>query len=141
LPKADSSYLGSHAVLCFSDVYPTRVTVPIERLDISPPVLTVTVSPARLRATVGTLVNVTATIAVSDDYDPTPEIKLESITANEPLAAGDIVGVGFGTDDCQFQLRDVAVPKGSTGRLYTITYSATDGSGNKTTASAAVSVK
>lgn len=137
--------------------------VPFTKIDVTPPTLTVTLSPTRLKGPDGKLANVTATITVNDNYDPAPEIKLESITANEPLAAGDIGGATFGADDRQFQLRDVKVrkgpngraytndrqfqlrdvrvPKGSTGRVYTITYSATDGSGNKATASATVSVK
>lgn len=141
LPKADSSYLSSHVLMLYSDGYPKNRTVPIERLDTTSPSLTVTISPARLRATVGDLVTVTATVTTTDDYDPSPEIKLESITANEPFAAGDVVGAVIGTDDRQFQLRDVKVPKGSAGRIYTITYLATDASGNRTTKSATVSVK
>jgi hypothetical protein len=141
LPKLDDSYLNGHAVLYFSDAYPTRVTVPLVRLDTTPPVLSLSVAPARLQASVGTLVNVVATIVTTDDYDPAPEIKLESITANEPLAAGDIVGADIGTDDRQFQLRDVKVPAGTAGRIYTIKYSATDSSGNKATKSATVKVK
>lgn len=146
--KQDPSYLDGHFTSGFAYSKSTaegpsfwNYSGIIERLDTTTPTLTVTISPARLRATAGTLVNVTATVVVSDDYDPAPEIRLESITANEPLAAGDIVGAVFGTDDRQFQLRDVVVPKGSTGRIYTITYSATDGSGNKATTSATVSVK
>ena len=95
----------------------------------------------RLQVTAGRLATVTATVTATDDYDTQPEIKLESITANEPLAAGDITGAALGTNDRQFQLRDVKVPSGTTGRIYTITYSATDGTGNKAMASATVSVK
>lgn len=114
---------------------------PIEKQDMAPPALSITLSPNRLQAKVGKLVTVTATINVTDNYDPQPEIRLESITSNEPLAAGDVSGADFGTDDRSFQLRDVRVPKGSAGRIYTVTYSATDGSGNKSTATATVSVK
>lgn len=114
--------------------------VPFTKIDITPPTLALTLSPTRLRGPNGKLVTVKAAIMVKDDYDPASEIKLESITANEPLAAGDISGAAFGTDDREFQLRDVKVPKGSSGRIYTVTYSATDGSGNKATASATVSV-
>lgn len=115
--------------------------VPFTKIDVTPPTLALTLNPTRLQASAGTLVTVKATITVKDDYDPAPEIKLESITANEPLAAGDISGAAFGTDDRQFQLRDVKVPSGTAGRIYTITYSATDGSGNKSTASTTVKAK
>lgn len=142
LDKADSTYVNSHAVIFYSSSADgiLYMTVPIERLDITAPSLSVTASPSRLLATVGTLVTINVSLTVQDDYDAAPEIKLESITANEPLGSGDISGATFGSDDRQFQLRDVKIPKGSSGRIYTITYSATDGTGNKTTASTTVSV-
>jgi len=134
-----ATYLDSHFSVITTD---SRVfTGTVQREDIAPPVLTLSVNPTRLQVTAGKLVTVTATINVTDNYDPQPEIRLETITANEPLSAGDISGAAFGTDDRQFQLRDVTVPKGSAGRIYTITYSATDASGNKATASATVTVK
>jgi hypothetical protein len=139
LDKADDRYRTGHAHVKFSGQYP--ISVPLEPDDTISPNLTMTVSPTRLQATAGTLVTVTATLTIQDDYDPAPEIKLESITANEPLSVGDISGATFGTDDRQFQLRDVKVTAGTTGRIYTVTYSATDASGNKATASATVSVK
>jgi hypothetical protein len=109
--------------------------------DTIPPALALTVKPARLQATVGKLVTIIATVTAKDDVDPAPTIKLESISANEPLAAGDISGAALGTDDRQFQLRDEKVQSGAVGRIYTITYSATDASGNKAMASATVRVK
>ncbi len=145
LDAADASYINNH-VRIYNDsariagVKPVLV-VPLEKLDTTPPTLTLTVSPSRLQATAGKLVTVTATVTTKDDYDPQPEIKLESITANEPLATGDIAGAALGTNDRQFQLRDVKVPRGSAGRIYTITYSATDATGNKATASATVRAK
>ena len=136
VPKMDRAYLAGHFTAGHSGG-----SGQMQPLDTTPPTLTLTVSPTRLRARAGTLVTVNATIKVQDDYDPAPEIRLESITVNEPLAAGDIGGAVMGTDDRQFQLRDVKVPRGSAGRIYTITYSATDASGNKATATATVSVK
>jgi hypothetical protein len=75
---------------------------------------------------------------IKDDYDRMPEIKLESITANEPLEANDIRDASFGLDDRYFKFR--AESKSTAGRIYTVTYSATDASGNQTTASATVTV-
>jgi len=142
VPTKEEAYLSGHFVVHYSDGNePWAYTGIIRKLDTMPPVLSLTVSPTHLQVTAGKLVTVTATITATDDYDPQPEIRLESITANEPLAAGDVSGAAFGTDDRQFQLRDVKVPKGSAGRIYTITYSATDASGNKATASATVAVK
>jgi hypothetical protein len=112
----------------------------IEPIDTTPPALSVTISPDKLWPANGKLVPVTATITVKDDYDPQPEIKLVSITANETLTLDDANEVKPGTDDRQFQLRAKREGKNKEGRIYTITYSATDGSGNKATASATVTV-
>ena len=112
----------------------------LELVDTTPPSLSVTISPNKLWPANDKLVPVTATITVKDDYDPAPEIMLVSITANETLTLEDAKDVKPGTDDRQFQLRAKREGKNKTGRIYTITYSATDGSGNKATASATVTV-
>ena len=112
---------------------------PMQLIDKTPPTLTVTLSPNILRKNEKE-VPVTATITVRDDYDPQPAIKLESITANEALEKEDIKGALIGTDDRQFQLKAEREGKNKAGRIYTVTYSATDGSGNKSTASATVTV-
>lgn len=139
VPRIDTTYVSSNFFIITS--LSQRISGLIEREDTTAPTLRVSASPDRLRAKAGALVPVRVTITVQDDFDPAPEIRLESITANEPLAAGDVVGAELGTDDRQFELRDVKAPKGSSGRIYTIIYSATDGSGNKATASATVSAK
>lgn len=112
----------------------------LERIDTTPPTLSVSLSPATLWPPNDKLVPVTATITVKDDYDPEPEIQLISITANEVLDISDAKDVQPGTDDRQFQLKAKRAGTNLAGRIYTITYSATDGSGNKTTASATVTV-
>jgi hypothetical protein len=97
-------------------------------------------TPATLWPPNDKLVPVTATITVKDDYDPEPEIKLESITANELLDAHDIQDAQFVTDDRSFSLAAKRAGNNMAGRIYTVTYSATDASGNKATASAIVTV-
>ncbi len=108
------------------------------QVDVTPPTLTFTLSPATLSPPSGNLVPITSTITVNDDYDPEAEIKLESITANEPLADGDIQDAQFDTDDRLFSLAAKCAATNLAGRIYTVTYSATDASGNKATASATV---
>ena len=78
--------------------------------------------------------------------DANPAIRLVSITSNEPdngLGDGDqpqdIQGAAFGTDDREFQLRSERSGPGN-GRVYTITYSATDASGNQTLRQTTVTV-
>lgn len=112
----------------------------LERLDITPPILTVTLSPSKLWPANEKLVPITATITVRDDYDPQPEIQFVSITANETLDKDDAKGVLPGTDNRHFMLKAEREGKNKAGRIYTVTYSATDGSGNKSTASATVTV-
>lgn len=112
----------------------------IELIDTTPPTLSVTLSPDKLWPANGKLVPITATITVKDDYDPQPEIRLESIKANVILGKEDGSGVKPGTDNRKFMLKAEREGKNKTGRIYTVTYSATDGSGNKTTTSATVTV-
>jgi hypothetical protein len=138
LDKADNNYLTGHALITYSDGDPINLTVPLKRLDNTPPSLTVNLSPDTLIAQNVGAVAINASFTIKDDYDRMPEIKLESITANEPLEANDIRDASIGLDDRYFKL--LAVSKSAAGRIYTVTYSATDGSGNQTIASATVTV-
>jgi hypothetical protein len=155
LPQADPMYLGGnfYAINYKSrDASGMYITGLIEREDTIPPTLTVTLTPIVLSSkkdkdedekkekSKDKLVPIVATITVKDDYDPHPEIKLESITANEPLESEDIKDAQFGTDDRAFKLKAEREGKNKAGRIYTVTYSATDGTGNKATASATVVV-
>lgn len=142
LDKADANYVTSHADIHFSNKrqYPTTLTVPLERLDTTPPILSVTLTPTKLWPPNGKLVPITATISVKDDYDPAPEIKLESITPSELSAPDDIQDATLGTDDRQFMLKATRDGNNKAGRVYTVIYSATDASGNQSIATATVTV-
>ena len=118
----------------------TSVKIQFTKVDVTPPTLSITLSPSTIWPPNDKLVPITATITVKDDYDPQPEIKLESITSSESLAAGDIQGALIGTDDRQYSLAAKRSGTNLAGRIYTVTYSATDASGNKATASATVTV-
>lgn len=136
LPTYDNSYLTSHFSVIFSNVKKAadlHFTGSINAVDVVRPTLSVSLTPSVLWPANNKLVPVTATITVKDNYDPNPAVKLESITANEPLTAGDVADAAIGTDDRSFSLM-AANP--TLPRSYTVTYSATDGSGNKTLASA-----
>lgn len=100
--------------------------------DSTPPELTVSVSPSLLWPPTHKYVEVQATVTAADDTDPSPNIELISVTSNEPEngegdgnTADDIVIV----DDYTFQLR-AERNEYATGRIYTITYTATDANGN-----------
>lgn len=140
VPAYDEAYLSGHFSAGYADgKEPWYYNGVMEKLDTTPPVLTVTLSPNNLHPN-KKLVPITATITVKDDYDPAPEIKLESITPSEPAERDDIRDASLGTDDRQFTLKAEREGKNKAGRVYTVIYSATDGSGNKTTASATVTV-
>jgi hypothetical protein len=156
---SDPAYLTGHFTVRFAQSDAINegpefwtYTGSIVPVDTTPPSILVTLSPATLWRSHDKLVPITATISVQDDYDPQPEIRLESITANEVLDKDDIKGAQLGTDDRSFKLRAEREGKDSDkkgqghtgihpGRIYTVTYSATDASGNKSTASATVRVR
>ena len=118
----------------------THVTV----RDTMAPTLSVSLSPNNLWPPNHKLVQITATIVVSDTCDANPAVQLVSITSSDPLAADDVQAVGggpvpFGTDVRSFLLR-ADRSKSNPVRIYTVTYAAKDASGNTTTASAQVRV-
>lgn len=140
VPKFFQAYLTGHFSAGFGDGNePLHYNGVMEKLDIAPPSLTVMLTPSTLRQSEKHVL-ITATISAKDDYDPSPEIKLESITPSEPAKAGDIRDAILGTDDRQFMLKAERDGKNKAGRVYTVIYSATDASGNKATASATVTV-
>jgi hypothetical protein len=124
----------------------TAIQFSAPKQDVTPPKLTVNLSPSVLWPPDHKLIPVTATITAVDDFDPNPKVVLVSILSNEPddgLGDGDtpkdIQEAVFGTDDRSFLLRAERSGTG-TGRVYTVTYQATDASGNATTVSAQVTV-
>ncbi len=124
----------------------STATTHVNVVDTTPPTLRVSLSPNVLWPPNHSLVQVTATIEVTDTCDPNPTVELVSITSNEPdngLGDGDtpndIQGAVIGTDDQSFFLRAERSGTG-TGRIYTVTYRAKDASGNTTLATAQVRV-
>ena len=115
-------------------------------LDITPPVIHVSVSPNSLWPPNHKLAAIAATVVAVDECDPNPQVRLVSVTSSEPDnglgdgdTAGDIVGAAVGTDDRSFQVRSERSGPGP-GRTYTIVYKATDASGNTAQATATVVV-
>jgi hypothetical protein len=94
------------------------------------------------------LVGIHATVSVADKCgEAPPTVVLTSITSNEPDAsagtgdiAGDIQKADVGTFDQDFALRAESLGSGRRARTYTVTYTATDASGNSTQTSAKVYV-
>jgi hypothetical protein len=114
--------------------------------DTTPPNLLVSLSPNSLWPPNHKMVDITANITVTDACDAHPTVKLLSISSNEPAnstgdgnTSPDISGATFGTDDRSFQLRAERKGNGN-GRIYTVTYSAQDASGNTAQKIATVTV-
>jgi hypothetical protein len=92
------------------------------------------------------LIRINAAITTNDVCDLNPHVSLVSITSSEPDkelekddAVGDIQEANYGTDDRSFLLRAERSGSGN-GRIYTVTYKATDSSGNSTIRTAEVRV-
>lgn len=112
--------------------------------EIAPTFDEVSVTPELLWSPNHKYVDVTATVTVSDNFDPNPTITLVSVTSNEPDNApgpedGNTVNDIVIVDDFNFKLRAERSDLG-TGRVYTITYMVTDACGNSATHSVTVTV-
>ncbi|MGH3072375.1 MAG: hypothetical protein ACRDNB_08935 [Gaiellaceae bacterium] len=123
----------------------TSATFQVRVIDVTPPVVTVSLSPDRLDPN-HKLIPISATVAATDDYDPNVTVVLVSVTSSElddglgdGDTAGDIAGAALGTDDRSFELRAERSGSGA-GRVYTVVYRATDATGNAAEATATVRV-
>lgn len=108
--------------------------------DTTPPMLSVSVTPKSLWPPNHKMVPVEMDIEVSDICDPNPTVVLSSATSNEPDNAvgngdgntvADIQGAVIGGFVTSLQLRAERAGSGS-GRVYSLTYTAEDFSGNAT---------
>jgi len=122
------------------------ISVPSVLTDVTPPTLSISLSPNTLWPANHKLISVSATLQVRDDLDTSPRATLVSIISNEPdngLGDGDthndIQDALVGTDDRTFLLRAERSGIGH-GRIYMVTYRATDFSGNVTEATGLVTV-
>jgi hypothetical protein len=118
----------------------THVTV----RDTVAPTLSVSLSPNSLWPPNHKLVQITAMVQASGACGGNPAVQLVSITTSDSNGSNDIQKVGggpvpFGTDVRSFLLRAERSNSGAP-RIYTVTYKATDASGNATLATAQVRV-
>jgi len=141
--------LGTHTfTLTVSDNFGGNSTdaVNVTVADTTPPALSVSVAPSTLWPPNHRLVPIGATVTVTDACDASPSIQLIAAMSNEPdnglgdgNTSGDIQDAAVGTDDRAFLLRAERSGTGA-GRIYTVTYRATDASSNVTVVSAQVVV-
>ena len=108
-------------------------------VDTVPPLITALAIPSSIWPPNGQMIQVLITVNASDETDPAPAVRLESLTCNE-CAIDDIAGTELGTDDRSFFVRAARSGNDKGGRVYTATYSATDSSGNESKASAHIRV-
>jgi PKD repeat protein len=146
--EADLTYtftLGTH-VLTLSATDDSGNTgtdsVTIEAVDTTPPEINASVAPDMMWPPNHKYVDVETVVTVHDAVDPSPTLILVSVTSNEPDngkgdgdTTNDIVILG----DSVFRLRAERSGTGQ-GRTYTITYRATDASGNSAETSVTVMV-
>ena len=117
-----------------------NVTVTV--VDTTPPEISATATPNNLWSPDHKYVEVKATVTVYDVCDPSPTLTLVSITSNEPdndVGDGNTVNDIVIINDFTFNLRAERSGTGC-GRTYTITYQATDASGNTAMATVTVEV-
>ena len=110
--------------------------------DTTPPQINATVTPNSLWPPNHEYVEVKATVTANDICDPTPKITLVSVTSNEPdngIGDGNTLKDFVIVNDFTFDIREERSGTGS-GRIYTITYKATDASGNYAITSVTVTV-
>ncbi len=110
------------------------------------PKVTLSFNPSTLWPPNHKMVDISALVVLFDACDANPTNKLVTIVSNEPVngtgdgnTSPDIAGASYGEDDRSFQLRAERKGNGN-GRIYTITYTAKDASGNSTTESGVVTV-
>ena len=114
--------------------------------DTTPPTISVSLTPDSLFPPNHKMQEITATVIAEDTCDPDPVVVLTSVTSNEPEnttgdgnTGPDIEGADIGAEDYVFFVRAERSGNGG-GRIYTVTYTVTDTSGNATSDSATVTV-
>ena len=116
--------------------------VTVRVIDTTPPQINGTANPSTLWSPDHKYVEVSVNVTAYDICDPSPKITFMSITSNEPdnsVGDGNTVNDIIIINDFIFNLR--AERSGTdSGRIYTITYKATDVSGNCAMTTVAVEV-
>ncbi|MFD0698091.1 carbohydrate binding domain-containing protein [Paenibacillus sp. GCM10027628] len=111
----------------------------VSNIDKTAPILNVQLDKASLWPANHKMVTVTAAVYASDTGSGIESVVLTSITSNEADSDTSDIEANIGTEANSFSLRAERLGNG-TGRIYTITYTATDKAGNKVTSSVPITV-
>jgi hypothetical protein len=137
--------LGTHIVtLNATDMSGNTASddVIVKVIDTTQPQINATATPSILWPPNHKYVEVKITVTTFDICDPSPKITFVSITSNEPdnsIGDGNTANDIMIVNDFTFNLRAERSGTGS-GRIYTVTYKATDVSGNYAMASVTIEV-
>jgi hypothetical protein len=136
-PPSPIAGAGVHDVTLTVDngVFTATCSATVTVIDVTPPQLTVTVSPSVLWPPDHRLVPITPAFISTDNCDPNPVVSLIGVSSSEPTDPGDIVITNN-------NVALVAAERAgyNPGRTYTLSYRATDASGNSTDRAATVNV-
>jgi len=102
--------------------------------DTTNPTLSVELDKASVWPPNHKMVTVNATVNAADEGSGLESVILTSVTSNAPASADSDIIAAVGTDARSFQVR------AEKGRVYTVTYTATDKAGNRTVATATIAV-
>ncbi|MDQ0920837.1 hypothetical protein QFZ78_007097 [Paenibacillus sp. V4I5] len=140
---------GSHTISYWSVDKAGNVESPhtaIVQVDKTVPTFNVVLDKPVLWPANHQMITVSASVYANDSHSGIASILLTSITSNESdngsgdgNSSTDIQGAEIGNLDTEFMLRAERSGKGN-GRIYTITYTAFDQAGNRTSASSTVTV-
>jgi hypothetical protein len=111
----------------------------ILKLDQTNPALTIQLNKTTIWPPNHKMVAIHAVLNSSDAGSGVASVILTSISSNEPDGGNDDIHANIGSTDTSFSLRAERAGSG-TGRIYTITYTATDHADNQTIATTTVTV-
>lgn len=141
VPQADATYASSDWTVYVNGAgtnYYTG-TLGAQSPQCDTPSISVSLSPNILWPPNHKLVTINAAISTQDPNYPNPTVRLLSITANESLSPGDVVA-NYGAAAQTFKVKSERKGTNKAGRVYTVTYSATNSCGNSATAAKTVVV-
>lgn len=124
VPVVDAAYVRGRASIAVND---DLINVAIQQGDTTPPVINASVTRVNQNAGAGEWAIFDVKASVSDNYDPAPEMTFTPITANQSIAAGDVVLSQNSDRAWNLQLRNAP------GRTYQLKWVAVDASGNTST--------